>query len=746
MDARFLCVYNLAREVFLSSNVTVADCADQPLKMLKVLVSGLALDAESGFWVSPLSAAPPVPRLFPFDLLYLDENQQIVDAVEVHPGVDFPPYHREVASALVLPLQTMQSTQTGRGDRLIIGLEEEIETQIAALNALSTQPIALSSRPSRRRVREAKSPSSREAAFSRLESAVFTAHVSSAAIAVPENIVMMADGLDADAPAPGAALTNGLAVTVDDPWAGAEPAQSDFSLIAAQSPISDAGILPSAEMPVISITEVVLQRSLSQAPVINGQHGGVEDLFSNWVDAPPTASAWMERNGVSQGNGAHTLPPVSRSAPERAKAQEQNVAAGRKTAAQPKDEPEVSAKHKDIAAVPATQRNATAWKPQHPATGDFTPINAPVAISGPTRTPIPQQPIATTFTVAQYGLWRANGINHVAEQGPRAERHANSVANGRSSNTAKIEPDSRQAGMADVPDPGLEDLMAFEALQASAGLVTSPQERVLASAAAKSTPLDDLAKNAIDQPPDSAAGFAEQLRVARAAIVVPDKAKRPRREAPAPDDSERSEEAGEKAAVDSKAVVQGQTDVSKQPDEKNDAASSARGELSLTLPLPGIRKSEEKGKLKISIQRVDANGKAKEQPLSLGTRFRRWLNPVAPVNSDRRKAHRRYVPGMVAHYFTGGAPRPHDVADISMTGFYLLTEDRWMPDTMIQMTLQKPCAKGERKQSITVLSKIVRRGSDGVAAQFVMPESLDPQSHDVQPSQATDRFTLARFL
>ena len=66
---------------------------------------------------------------------------------------------------------------------------------------------------------------------------------------------------------------------------------------------------------------------------------------------------------------------------------------------------------------------------------------------------------------------------------------------------------------------------------------------------------------------------------------------------------------------------------------------------------------------------------------------------------------------MVAHYFTGGGPKPYDVADISMSGFYLLTEDHWMPDTMIRMTLQKPCAKGERKQSITVLSRVVRRGT-----------------------------------
>jgi hypothetical protein len=101
---------------------------------------------------------------------------------------------------------------------------------------------------------------------------------------------------------------------------------------------------------------------------------------------------------------------------------------------------------------------------------------------------------------------------------------------------------------------------------------------------------------------------------------------------------------------------------------------------------------------------------------------------------------------MVAHYFTGGAPKPHEVADISMTGMYLLTDDRWMPGTMIQMTLQKPCARGERKQSINVLSRIVRRGSDGVAAEFVMAETLSRVSHDIQPSQATDKFALARFL
>jgi hypothetical protein len=101
---------------------------------------------------------------------------------------------------------------------------------------------------------------------------------------------------------------------------------------------------------------------------------------------------------------------------------------------------------------------------------------------------------------------------------------------------------------------------------------------------------------------------------------------------------------------------------------------------------------------------------------------------------------------MIAHYFTGGAPKPHQVADVSMSGFYLLTEDRWMIGTMIQMTLQKPVARGQQKQSINVLSRVVRRGSDGVGAEFVLPDSIDSQSQDIQPAQATDKFALARFL
>jgi hypothetical protein len=254
----------------------------------------------------------------------------------------------------------------------------------------------------------------------------------------------------------------------------------------------------------------------------------------------------------------------------------------------------------------------------------------------------------------------------------------------------------------------------------------------------------------VERLPERTTGGAGQSQIAQTDLVVPTEVEKPK--VLAADTSidqivkeVRKKSAAEtKNAVDAKASVPAKAVATRSQDEKNKATATAQAVRSLPQPPPRTGYAETKGK--VSSQPGDANGKAKELPLTLGMRFKRWLNPVAPTSSDRRKAYRRYVPGMVAHYYTGGAPKPHDVADISMTGIYLLTDDRWMPETMIQMTLQKPCAKGERKQSITVLAKIVRRGSDGVAAQFVTPETLDRNSHDVQPTQTTDRFALARFI
>ncbi len=756
MDTKVFCVYNLARGVFLSSKVTVADCANEPLKMLKVLVGGLGLDAVSGLWLSPLYAAPLVPRLFPFDLLYLDRDLQVVDAGEILPGVEFPPFRREVASALLLAHQTLHSTQTAPGDRLIIGLEEEIERQIGTWDTSGTAPIAMNGKPSSNGHsanghsgnghRESKTSGNGEAASSELVSAVFTAPVSSAAIAVPENGVLFA---------PRPEVAKAISDAKENlPENGEKLARSHISEIAANSSTDESPT--SAETPTISITEVVLEKPRSaQAPVINGQHGFVEDLFSNWVDAPSSASAWIARNAALQGIETDIPVPVC----------VVPLLPGPETAAPPEKKPELQVSREVVAADARaeTPKNGLVAKPE-PAPANSL---APAAVSDPPRIAIPQAPLATTFTVTQYGLWRvsmpATVSPIVAVNGSLLASPVASIDDTQSGNKGKTAGYKSPAEMAKASGSNAQATTwkVSEKVPASLSTAKPLQEKTLlaaavlesagqasSSAATDMRPLLDVIKSSIERLPGVVVDTAEQFPVATAAAVVPDEVKIPRREVSATEtgNSALTAKGVQKKPVDSKAILKAKTAISVQAGVAVPPSTPQKESL-LTTPLPDIRRTEQVGKPKISIQRVEANGKAKQQPPpSLGMRFKRWLNPVPPTNSDRRKAHRRYVPGMVAHYFTGGAPRPHDVADISMTGLYLLTEDRWMPDTMIQMTLQKPCAKGERKQSITVLSKIVRRGSDGVAAEFVMPESLDPLSHDVQPSQTTDRFSLARFL
>jgi hypothetical protein len=114
----------------------------------------------------------------------------------------------------------------------------------------------------------------------------------------------------------------------------------------------------------------------------------------------------------------------------------------------------------------------------------------------------------------------------------------------------------------------------------------------------------------------------------------------------------------------------------------------------------------------------------------------RWWSP------DPRKAPREPAPGLAAYYWTGGPPEARQVKDISATGLYVITEERWYPGTLVLMTLQVT-AFGEEvaERTICVHSRAVRWGKDGVGLQFVL------QHNAVDPSMAAaDRKALDRFL
>lgn len=91
---------------------------------------------------------------------------------------------------------------------------------------------------------------------------------------------------------------------------------------------------------------------------------------------------------------------------------------------------------------------------------------------------------------------------------------------------------------------------------------------------------------------------------------------------------------------------------------------------------------------------------------------------------DRRSAPRMTEPSAVAYLWNGGQPVPRRIKDLSHSGTYLYTEERWYPGTMLQVTLDL-ARKGEVAEpletlkTMTIWCKVIRSGPDGVALQFI---------------------------
>jgi uncharacterized membrane protein (UPF0127 family) len=135
---------------------------------------------------------------------------------------------------------------------------------------------------------------------------------------------------------------------------------------------------------------------------------------------------------------------------------------------------------------------------------------------------------------------------------------------------------------------------------------------------------------------------------------------------------------------------------------------------------------------------------------SLGTRLQRLLSgESSTLSGNRRRGDRINVPGLVAYYWSGGAPKAHEIVNISRSGFYLRTGDLWLPDTLVKMTLQRPKQEesGAQRRSIGVLARVVRIDENGVGHEFVTTEDLQRRrTMEILPHQGTSRKELQKFL
>ena len=111
-----------------------------------------------------------------------------------------------------------------------------------------------------------------------------------------------------------------------------------------------------------------------------------------------------------------------------------------------------------------------------------------------------------------------------------------------------------------------------------------------------------------------------------------------------------------------------------------------------------------------------------------------WLESFLKPDSEgaeRRSAERQSVDQLAAYRWNGYTLKRESIRDISSTGLYILTEDRWQPGTLILLTLQREGPLEMNSVSrVEVQAKVVRCGEDGVGLAFVLPDDPDSRKWD----------------
>jgi hypothetical protein len=88
--------------------------------------------------------------------------------------------------------------------------------------------------------------------------------------------------------------------------------------------------------------------------------------------------------------------------------------------------------------------------------------------------------------------------------------------------------------------------------------------------------------------------------------------------------------------------------------------------------------------------------------------------------SERRKDGRLPAHGLEVSYWTGLEQKRVKLKDISATGIFLLTQDRWVPGAVVELTMRKRgLLDRDSRPQVRLRARCVRHGDDGVGLTFV---------------------------
>ena len=120
-------------------------------------------------------------------------------------------------------------------------------------------------------------------------------------------------------------------------------------------------------------------------------------------------------------------------------------------------------------------------------------------------------------------------------------------------------------------------------------------------------------------------------------------------------------------------------------------------------------------------------------------RLIRWICP------DQRVANRHSMPPLIGYLGTVRGSKEYTIGDVSVAGFYMITEERWIPGTSFPITLERTDAQGLGR-SLTVHATVIREGDDGVGFTFLKPLPEETATSSDHPSTRVDLTQLAQFL
>lgn len=124
--------YNAGSGRVLSPNLIVIDAAREPIKVLRILMEGLAPNERNGIWLVNFHGVPITRALAVFDLIHLDEEHRILQAIEMAQGRDVEPFNGHPSSALILPPKTIVRSRSFTGDAIILEPEPGFSTNRTA--------------------------------------------------------------------------------------------------------------------------------------------------------------------------------------------------------------------------------------------------------------------------------------------------------------------------------------------------------------------------------------------------------------------------------------------------------------------------------------------------------------------------------------------------------------------------------------------------------------------------------------